>query len=103
MLKQLVSGNEDTFVNKTLYCKNLNDKVNKKDLRVILYELFIQYGTILKIIVKGGCNNRGQAFVLFDNLNSAIEALNNVNGRVILGKPIVIEYAKKDSKVPSTN
>ncbi|OII75172.1 U1 small nuclear ribonucleoprotein with RRM domain [Cryptosporidium ubiquitum] len=97
MLKKLVSGNEEQPANKTLYCKNLNDKINKKDLKILLFELFIQFGIIEKITIRGGSPYRGQAFILFQDLNSAINAKNSINGMYILGKPINIEYAKTNS------
>lgn len=97
MLKKLVSGNEEQPANKTLYCKNLNDKVNKKDLKILLFELFIQFGIIDKITIRGGSSYRGQAFILFQDLNSAIDAKNSINGMIVLGKSIHIEYAKENS------
>ncbi|KAJ1611764.1 U1 small nuclear ribonucleoprotein A [Cryptosporidium canis] len=44
MLRKLISGDEGQPASKTLYCKNLNDKINKKELKVLLFELFIQFG-----------------------------------------------------------
>lgn len=97
MLRKLVSGDEEQPANKTLYCKNLNDKINKKELKVLLFELFVQFGMIDKITIRGGNPYRGQAYVLFQDLNSAVNAKNNINGMNVLGKPIHIEYAKTDS------
>ncbi|KAJ1610047.1 U1 small nuclear ribonucleoprotein A [Cryptosporidium canis] len=97
MLRRLISGDEGQPASKTLYCKNLNDKINKKELKVLLYELFIQFGVIDKITIRGGSPYRGQAFILFQDLNSAVNARNSINGMNVLGKPIHIEYARTDS------
>ncbi|KAH8739956.1 U1 small nuclear ribonucleoprotein A [Cryptosporidium ryanae] len=97
MLNKLISGNNSNPANKTLYCKNLNDKINKKDLKLLLFELFIQHGIIEKITIRGGNKYRGQAFILFQDINSAINAKNSIDGRNILGKPINIEFAANDS------
>lgn len=97
MLKKLVSGNQDFPASNTLYCKNLNDKINKKQLKIILFELFVQFGIVEKITIRGGDKFRGQAFVLFQDINSAVNAINSINGINILGKPIQIEYAKTES------
>ncbi|KAH7648368.1 hypothetical protein FG379_000292 [Cryptosporidium bovis] len=97
MLNKLVSGNNDSPANNTLYCKNLNDRIKKKDLKLLLFELFIQYGIIEKITIKGGNKFRGQAFILFQDINSAINAKNSIDGRNILGKPINIEFARTES------
>ena len=99
MLTKLVSGDVNNPANNTLYCKNLNDKINKKDLKLLLFELFIQYGVIEKITIRGGNKFRGQAFVSFKNINSAINAKNDVDGTNILGKPINVEFAKTESIV----
>ncbi|KAK2196636.1 bifunctional RNA recognition motif domain/RNA-binding domain superfamily/Nucleotide-binding alpha-beta plait domain superfamily [Babesia duncani] len=87
----------DILPNQTLYIKNLNDTINPRDLIVLLYELFIPYGEILDIIAKKSSKLRGQAFVVFSELASAIAAKKGVNGRLILNKEIEIEYAKKQS------
>lgn len=40
---------------------------------------------------------RGQAFVIFEDVSSATEALQNNNSLVLFGKPLKIEYANQKS------
>lgn len=43
----------------------------------------------MKIIAKRNIRMRGQAFVIFKDLNSAMEARRNFNGRELYGKTMV--------------
>ncbi len=42
---------------------------------------------------------RGQAFVIFKEVNEAVMAKNSLNGYPIFGKNMRIEFAKKKSKM----
>ncbi|KAI9664861.1 MAG: U2 snRNP complex subunit msl1 [Bathelium mastoideum] len=83
--------------NRTLYCKNLPDKMQKEDLRRALYALFSTYGPVLDIVALKTPNMRGQAHVVFRDIQAsgyAKQALNNFN---FFGKDMKIEYAKGKS------
>ena len=53
-----------------------------------LRTVFSEYGTILNIKVKRNVRMRGQAFITFDNIESATKAL-EVKGFPLFGKPLV--------------
>ena len=75
--------------NTTLYIKNLNDSINKEELRAQLYALFLPYGTILDVVALKTAKMRGQAFVVFADLASATTAMRSWDGEGFYDKPMV--------------
>ena len=75
--------------NTTLYIKNLNDKVQKDELRHQLYALFTTYGRIIDMVVSKAPRMRGQAWLVFADLASATTALRACQGMVFYDKPMV--------------
>lgn len=60
-------------------------------------EIFSEYGSILEIVAKTNLKAKGQAFIVFDNVDSATRAIDEVNGFELFEKPMVLEYAKTRS------
>jgi U2 small nuclear ribonucleoprotein B'' len=83
--------------NHTLYVNNLNGKIKKQQLRKSLYNLFVTYGRVLGIIAMKGVKMRGQAFIVFDDIQNSTAALRSLQGVVFYGKPMRLSYAKRDS------
>lgn len=83
--------------NQTLYIKNLNDKINKHEVKRLLYHLFSAYGYILEISVSKSQKMRGQSFVVFDNMLDATLAKQALQNFSFLDKPLVIDYAREKS------
>ncbi|KAL5266872.1 hypothetical protein ACHWQZ_G004048 [Mnemiopsis leidyi] len=81
----------------TIYVNNLNDKVKKEELKKSLYAIFSQFGEILEIVAAKNLRARGQAFVVFKDINSASNALRSMQGFPFYEKPMRINYAKKKS------
>src|SRR5882762_1590531 len=77
--------------NTTLYINNLNDQVNKDELRSQLYALFTTYGKIIDVVASKGAKKRGQAFLVFTDLAGATSALRACEGMVFYDKPMVSE------------
>lgn len=75
--------------NATLYVNNLNDKINKDELRTQLLALFTTYGKILDIVASKGSKMRGQAFLVFNDLASATSAMRACEGMLFYDKPLV--------------
>ena len=75
--------------NQTLYVTNLNDKINKQDLRMALYTLFTTYGTVLDVVALKTMKMRGQAHIVFRDVNSAGAAMRALQGFNLLGKEMV--------------
>jgi RNA recognition motif-containing protein len=59
--------------------------------------IFSEYGNILAINIKTSNKRKGQAFVVYDNVESATKAIEEVQGFEIFGKPMVLEYARTPS------
>ncbi|KAI0787164.1 hypothetical protein BC629DRAFT_1243052, partial [Irpex lacteus] len=83
--------------NTTLYIKNLNDKVQKDELRLQLFGLFTTYGRVIDVVALKTQKMRGQAFIVFSDLAGATAALRACEGIVFYDKPMHIEYAKSKS------
>lgn len=88
----------DVPPNQTLFCYNLNTKINRDDLKRCLFELFCPYGKILDVVAsKADPKKRGNAFIVFSSVVSATTALRSLQGRPFLSRPLGISYAKKKS------
>jgi len=87
----------DVAPNQTLYVNNLNEKIKADELKQALFHLFSQYGEILEIHAKKTLDLRGQAFIVFRDLNSASTAKHALNGAVIFGKDLRVNYSKNMS------
>ncbi|CAG8672478.1 20320_t:CDS:2 [Dentiscutata erythropus] len=83
--------------NQTLYVRNLNEKINKEELKRSLYALFSAYGRILDIVALKTIKMRGQAFIVFKEIQSATAAMRGLNGFNFYDVPMQIEYAKGKS------
>ncbi|WFD15918.1 hypothetical protein MARU1_001944 [Malassezia arunalokei] len=94
--------------NTSLYIKNINTKVKKpgmyivthsSELRRQLYSLFGSYGKVLDVVATRADGMRGQAFIVFRDLQSANAALRALDGFEFYEKPLqVLEYARTRSK-----
>ncbi|KAL4900604.1 hypothetical protein BDW74DRAFT_94757 [Aspergillus multicolor] len=85
--------------NQTLYCTNLPDKLRKHDLRLSLYTLFSTYGTVLDIVAMRTEKMRGQAHIVFKDIQASTQAMRALQGFEFFGKPMKIVYAKGTSDV----
>src|SRR5882757_3255351 len=75
--------------NTTLYINNLNDKINKEELKIQLFALFTTYGKIIDIIASKSQKMRGQAFLVFTDLAGATSAMRACEGMMFYDKPLV--------------
>jgi len=89
----------DIRPNHTIYINNLNEKIKKEELKKSLYAIFSQFGAIIDIIALKTLRMRGQAWVIFKEINSATNALRSMQGFPFYDKPMRINYAKQDSDV----
>ncbi|KAF7488593.1 U2 small nuclear ribonucleoprotein B'' [Sarcoptes scabiei] len=87
----------DIKPNNTIYIRNLNEKIKKTELTKSLNAIFSQFGTILDIHAKKSLKMRGQAFVIFKDINSASNAMRSMQNFPFYDKPMQIQYARKDS------
>lgn len=85
--------------NPTLYLQNLNERVKLPDLKNALYQLFSNYGEVVEVHAKTNIRMRGQAFVIYQDEESAEAALQALRGYVFFGKPMRVNFSKKESDV----
>jgi RNA recognition motif-containing protein len=72
-----------------LYVRNLNDKLPKEDLKRNLYMLFATYGVILDVVALKTAKMRGQAHVVFRDIDSSTQAMRALQGFTFFEKPMV--------------
>ncbi|EDL47272.1 U1A small nuclear ribonucleoprotein [Plasmodium vivax India VII] len=87
--------------NETLYVKNLNDRIKIDEMKKNLKDLFKQYGVIEDLVVMKSFWRKGQAWVVYDNVESSTKALNALQGFVLFGKIMQINYSHNKSDVHS--
>jgi RNA recognition motif-containing protein len=82
--------------NANLFVKNLPNNINEKE----LYNLFKEFGKINSINLK--TNHKGESlgygYVLFDNEESAKNAIENMNNKEINGKNLQVDIFKNKEK-----
>ncbi|KAI0478727.1 hypothetical protein GGR56DRAFT_672731 [Xylariaceae sp. FL0804] len=84
--------------NQTLYVTNIpSAKVSKEDLKTALYMLFSTFGPVLDIVALKTMKMRGQAHVVFRDMQAATQAMRSLEGFEFLGKELKIQYAKSKS------
>ncbi|KAJ1333728.1 U2 small nuclear ribonucleoprotein B'' [Microdochium nivale] len=84
--------------NQTLYVTNLpSAKIQKDDLKTALYMLFSTYGPILDVVALKTMKMRGQAHIVYRDLQAATQAMRSLEGAEFLGRELRIQYAKSKS------
>ncbi|EPE34966.1 RNA-binding, RBD [Glarea lozoyensis ATCC 20868] len=81
----------------TVYARNLEERIKVEQLKESLRELFAEYGTIIDIVAKTNLKAKGQAFIVFDSVDSAQKAIDEVQGFELFGKEMELAFAKTRS------
>lgn len=75
-------------VNRILYVRNLPFKISPKD----LYEIFGKYGPIRQIRKGTSPETKGTAFVIYEDIFDAKEAVQKLNGFQVSGRYLILQY-----------
>lgn len=75
--------------NQTLYISNLPDKIQKVDLRRSLYMLFSTYGPVLDVVAMRTAKMRGQAHIVFRDVQTSTQAMRSLQGFEFFGRELV--------------
>lgn len=75
-------------VNRILYVRNLPFKISPKD----LYDIFGKYGPIRQIRKGTTAETKGTAFVVYDDIFDAKEAVQKLNGFQVSGRYLILQY-----------
>jgi U2 small nuclear ribonucleoprotein B'' len=81
----------------TIYINNLNDKVKMETMKQALHAAFSQFGPINDIVMRKSYRLRGQAFIIFRDIESAARALRTMQGFIFYDKPMRLFYARTES------
>ncbi|KAL8938085.1 MAG: hypothetical protein Q9216_004083 [Gyalolechia sp. 2 TL-2023] len=83
--------------NSTVYVKNLEERIKIDDLKEALVEIFSEYGNVIDLVAKKNLKAKGQAFVVFEDVEAAERAIKEVQGFELFDKPMLLDYAKTRS------
>jgi RNA recognition motif-containing protein len=81
----------------SVYVRNLEERVKPEVLRETLRTIFSEYGNVIDIVAKTSLKAKGQAFVVFDNPESALNAIEDVQGFDLFDKPMHLALARTRS------
>ncbi|KAH0470702.1 hypothetical protein IEQ34_000425 [Dendrobium chrysotoxum] len=100
-MSNATSGGETPAIstNMTIYINNLNEKIKLEELKKSLHAVFSQFGKILEVLAFKTLKHKGQAWVVFEDVASAMEALKRMQGFPFYDKPMRIQYAKTKSDI----
>lgn len=76
---------------------NLEESVKIPQLKESLTELFSEYGEIIDIVAKTNLKAKGQAFIVFSDVESAQKAIEEISDFELFGKPMKLQFAKTRS------
>ncbi|KAH8731303.1 hypothetical protein GQ44DRAFT_767183 [Phaeosphaeriaceae sp. PMI808] len=88
---------KESAPNRTLYVRCLPDKLPKEDLKRNLYMLFATYGIVLDVVALKTPKMRGQAHIVFRDIDASTQAMRALHGFNFYGKDMQIAYAKTKS------
>ncbi|KAI7817578.1 hypothetical protein BC939DRAFT_465503 [Gamsiella multidivaricata] len=81
-----------------LFLGRLTHDTRSRDLE----DLFAKYGRVTRLDIKRGANS-GFGFVEYEDPRDAEEAVHKLNGSVVNGNPIVVEFAKNNGRRAGDN
>ncbi|XP_061365518.1 U1 small nuclear ribonucleoprotein A isoform X1 [Gastrolobium bilobum] len=94
-----VNADAETPKSSTIYINNLNEKIKIEELKKSLNAVFSQFGKILEVLAFKTLKHKGQAWVVFEDVYSASNALRQMQGFPFYDKPMRIQYAKTKSDI----
>jgi RNA recognition motif-containing protein len=81
----------------SVYVRNLEERVKPEPLKQALRAVFSEYGNVIDIVAKTNLKAKGQAFVVFDKPESALAAIEEVQGFELFEKPMQVALARTRS------
>lgn len=81
----------------SVYVRNLEERVKPETLDSSLKAIFEEFGNVVEIITKHNMKGRGQAFIVFDQPQSAKHAVEEVHGFELFSKPMSVALARSNA------
>jgi RNA recognition motif-containing protein len=81
----------------SVYVRNLDERIQLEELTEALREIFGEFGNIIDIVAKQSLKRKGQAFIVYDDVESATRAIEEIQGFELFDKPMTLEYARTKS------
>eukprot|EP01018_Ginkgo_biloba_P022919 Gb_33053 [translate_table: standard] len=91
--EQMLKERMEKLQGVNLYLKNLDDSIGDEKLK----ELFSEFGTITscKVMRDPHGQSRGSGFVAFSSPEEAARALADMNGKIVISKPLYVALAQR--------
>jgi len=86
-------------VNRILYVKNLPWKITKEQ----MYEVFGGHGAIRQIRMGMDRETKGTAYVVYEDIFEAKNALEKLSGYNVMGRYLIVLYYQKDRYMKKVN
>ncbi|KAK6588136.1 U1 snrnp [Cryptosporidium xiaoi] len=83
----------------TIYINNLNERIPISELKEGLNHFFSKFGVISSIKCLNSFYRRGQAWISFENVDSAEVAIKNGKNASIFGKPMKVNFSIENSRI----
>lgn len=77
--------------------RNLEERVKIDPLKNALREIFSEFGNVIDIVAKTNLKAKGQAFIVYDNADSAKQAAEEADGFDLFEKPMQVALARSRS------
>lgn len=75
----------------------MEERIKVDQLKEALTEIFSEYGNVIDLVAKTNLKAKGQAFVVFDNVEAAERAIKEIQGFELFEKPMLLDFAKTRS------
>lgn len=89
---------EPGIPSKVLYLKNLAPSATQEQVSILFNQFLMDNGGPINVRLMTG-RMRGQAFVRFNHDHVAIQALEEINGTVLSGRPIIAEFGRNSNRI----
>jgi hypothetical protein len=89
---------DDVPPSETLYLNNLNSRIKEKVWKPFLHKMFSTIGSC-EIIVMSSLRRRGQAWVVYGDVNLAETAMKTFQGELVYGKKMRISFSRNMSDI----
>ncbi|XP_049878297.1 RNA-binding protein 41-like [Pectinophora gossypiella] len=93
---------EPGIPSKVLYLKNIAPSVGQEQLSLLFNQFQLENGGPIDVRLMTG-RMRGQAFVSFHSEDLAIRALEEVNGTILSGRPVIVEFGRNSNRIQDDN